>query len=322
MKNKIVVILVLTLVLSLSVSFTGCIEQTEGLDQYSTEDSWTFDYPIIQTYDPAQSFVPTVKELTRVELKLDIQGSPGYIRLFIRKNLYDVENKTLFRRWRQGERKIVGMADDYAFLIQGLIDLYEADFDPGWIEWAFELMDEQLKLFYDAENGGIFMTRKGHDQKIDLRIKEDSDSVIPSAGSVAVLNGLRLARFTDSKEYSVLVERTLKSSIARIRSQADSAPELLAALIMSQTKPVEVILVGDRNAADTRSMLKTVYSVYYPGKIVMLVDNKTTQDRLARYFPFIASVKEIDGKTTAYVCTDRTCKAPVTDPETVKSLLN
>ena len=242
--------------------------------------------------------------------------------IFLRKNLYDIEEKTLFRRWRQGERKIAGMADDYAFLIQGLIDLYEADFDPSWIEWALNLMDEQIKLFYDAENGGFFMTRKGHDKKIDLRIKEDTDSVIPSAGSVAVSNGLRLARFADSKEYSIVVEQTFKSILARIHSQPDSAPELLVALITSLTKTVEVIIVGDRNTADTRSMLKTVNSVYYPGKIVMLVDNETTQNRLSQYLPFIASVKKIDDKTTAYVCTDKTCKPPVTDPKAVKSLLN
>jgi hypothetical protein len=242
--------------------------------------------------------------------------------IFLRKNLYDDKTNTLFKRWRQGERKIAGMADDYAFLIQGLIDLYEADFDPGWIEWALKLMDEQIKLFYDAENGGFFMTRKGHDKKIDLRIKEDTDSVIPSAGSVAVSNGLRLARFADSKEYSVVVEQTFKSILARIYSQPDSAPELLVALITSLTQSVEVIIAGERNTADTRSMLKTVNSVYYPGKIVMLVDNDTTQNRLAQYLPFIASVKKIDNKTTAYVCTDKTCKPPVIDPEAVKKMLS
>lgn len=242
--------------------------------------------------------------------------------IFLRKNLYDEKTSSLFKRWRQGERKIAGMADDYAFLIQGLIDLYEADFDPDWIEWALKLMDEQIKLFYDAENGGFFMTRKGHDKKIDLRIKEDTDSVIPSAASVAVSNGLRLARFADSKGYSVVVEQTLKSILARIHSQPDSAPELLVALITSLIQPVKVIIAGERNAAETRSMLKTVNSVYYPGKIVMLVDNDTTQNRLAQYLPFIASVKKIDDQTTAYVCTDKTCKLPVTDPEAVKRLLN
>jgi uncharacterized protein YyaL (SSP411 family) len=202
------------------------------------------------------------------------------------------------------------------------MDLYEADFDPGWIEWAIDLMDEQINLFYDAENGGFFMTRKGHDKKIDVRIKEDTDSVIPSAGSVAVLNGLRLGRFVDSIEYSTIVEQTLKSVLAKIHVYPDSAPELLVALMTSQAKPLEVIIAGDCNAADTRSILKTVNSVFIPGKMVILIDSSATRNRLARYLPFIASVEKIDDKATVYVCTDKTCKPPVTDPEAVRKLLN
>jgi uncharacterized protein YyaL (SSP411 family) len=240
---------------------------------------------------------------------------------FIQKNLYNSETKLLYRRWRKGESKIVGMASDYAFLIQGLIDLYEADFDPGWLEWALELMDEQITLFYDTEHGGFFMTRKGHDKMIDLRIKEDADSVKPSAGSVAVLNALRLARFADSGKYSTVVQRTLESILSRINSQPDSAPELLVALIISRIKPVEVVIDGDRNGEDTRSMLRTVNSLFIPGKAVMLVDN-TIRSRLARHLPFISSVKRLDNKTTAYVCMGKSCKPPVTDPEKVKNLLN
>lgn len=241
---------------------------------------------------------------------------------FIQKNLYHSETKLLYRRWRKGERKIVGMASDYAFLIQGLIDLYEADFDPGWLEWALELMDEQIKLFYDTKNGGFFMTRKGHDKKIDLRVKEDTDSVTPSAGSVAALNALRLARFADSGKYSTVVEQTLKSVLSRINSQPDSAPELLVALIISRLKPVEVVIDGDRDGEDTRSMLRTVNSFFIPGKAVMLVDNHAIRKRLARQLPFVSSVKRIDNKTTAYVCMDKSCKPPVTDPEIVRSFLN
>lgn len=240
---------------------------------------------------------------------------------FIQKNLYNSETKQLYRRWRKGESKIVGMASDYAFLIQGLIDLYEADFDPGWLEWALELMDEQITLFYDTENGGFFMTRKGHDKKIDLRVKEDTDSVTPSAGSVAVLNALHFARFADSGKYSTVVERTLESVLSRINPQPDSAPELLVALIISRLKPVEVLIDGDRNGEDTRSMLRTVNSFFIPGKAIILVDN-TIRSRLARQFPFISSVKRIDNKTTAYVCMGKSCKPPVTDPEKVRNLLN
>ena len=240
---------------------------------------------------------------------------------FIQNNLYDSEGKQLYRRWREGERKIAGMASDYAFLIQGLMDLYEADFDPKWLEWGLKLMDEQITLFYDTEKGGFFMTRKGHDKKIDMRVKEDADSVIPSAGSVAVLNALRLARFADSGKYSTVVERTLESVLSRINSQPDSAPEFLVALIISRLKPVEVVIDGDRNGEDTRLMLRTVNSFFIPGKAVTLVDN-TIRNRLARQLPVISSVKRLDNKTTVYICKGQSCKPPVTDPEEVRNLLN
>jgi uncharacterized protein YyaL (SSP411 family) len=241
---------------------------------------------------------------------------------FIRKNLYDAKTRQLFRRWRTGERKISGMADDYAFLTQGLIDLYEAGFDPDWLEWALELMDAQIELFYDTEHGGFFMTRKGHDEKIDLRIKEDADSVIPSAASVAALNLLRLARFGDSRGYSTVAEDTIKSVSERIGSHPDSAAELLVALITSRVKPIEVVIAGDRSTEDTRAMLTAVNSLFIPGKMVVLVDNDVSRERLARHLPFMASVRRIDNTATAYVCTDNTCKPPVTDPEAVKNLLN
>jgi uncharacterized protein YyaL (SSP411 family) len=241
---------------------------------------------------------------------------------FIRKNLYHGETKLLYRRWRNGERKILGMASDYAFLIQGLIDLYEADFDLKWLDWSLELMDELITLFYDAENGGFFMTRKGHDKRIDLRVKEDTDSVIPSAGSVAVLNALRLTRFTDSEKYSTVVEKTLKNILPRINSQPDSAPELLVALIISRLKPVQVVIHGDRNDEDTRSMLRTVNSFFIPGRTLMLVENPVIHKRLSRQLPFISSGKKIDNRTTAYVCMDKSCKPPVTDPEIMRSYLN
>jgi hypothetical protein len=241
---------------------------------------------------------------------------------FIQESLYDSETKLLYRRWRNGERKIVGMASDYAFLIQGLIDLYEADFDIGWLDWALELMDEQITLFYDAESGGFFMTREGHDKRIDLRVKEDTDSVIPSAGSVAVLNALRLTGFTDSEKYSTVVEKTLKNVLSRINSQPDSAPELLVALIISRLKPVQVVIHGVRNEEDTRSMLRTVNSFFIPGRTLMLVENPVIHKRLSRQLPFISSGKKIDNRTTTYVCMDKSCKPPVTDPEIVRSFLN
>jgi uncharacterized protein YyaL (SSP411 family) len=242
---------------------------------------------------------------------------------FIQKNLYDSETKILYRRWRKGERKIAGMAGDYAFLVQGLIDLYETDFNPRWLDWALELTDEQIRLFYDEADGGFFMTSKEHDENLIMRVKEDSDSVIPSASSVAVLNLLRLSRFIDSKKYSTVAERTLKSVLSRVNSYPDSAVQMLVALIYSFSKPVEIIITGNRKKEDTRSLLKSVYSRYMPGKIVMLVENENDREKLAINLPFLSSVKTKEGKAAAaYVCIDRTCKSPVTDPAELDELLN
>ncbi len=241
---------------------------------------------------------------------------------FIQKNLYDMESMQLFRRWREGERKIPGMADDYAFLTQGLIDLYESDFDFRWLERALKLTDEQIKLFYDKENSGFFMTRKGHDKNINIRIKEDTDSVIPSASSVAVLNLLRLSRFTDSKEYISIAEKTMRSVLARINQSPDQAAQLLVSMIFSLAKPVEIMIAGEKNNENTSLMLQKVYDRYIQGRIVILVNNGDTRQKLVGLLPFISSVKRVSKKTTAYICTNRTCNTPVTDPEAIDRLLN
>ena len=240
---------------------------------------------------------------------------------FIQKHLYNLKSKQLFRRWRQSESKVPGMASDYAFLIQGLIDLYEADFNPAWLDWAMELADEQIRLFYDSEHGGFFMTRAGHDKNLVMRIKEDSDSVIPSAGSMAVLNYLRLSRYTDKRQYAPIAEKTMKTVLTRLQEHPTSAPKMLTALIVSLSKPIEVIIAGDRNSEDTRLLLKTAHSYFNPAQIVLLVDNAATRKMLAANLPFIAFIKTVNGKAAAYVCTDRSCSLPVTDPAALAEML-
>ena len=240
---------------------------------------------------------------------------------FIQTHLYNAQSKQLFRRWRQSESKIPGMASDYAFLIHGLIDLYEADFNPVWLDWAIELADEQIRLFYDSDHGGFFMTRAKHDQNFTMRVKEDSDSVIPSAGSMSVLNFLRLSRYTDKRQYAPIAEKTMKTVLARLQEHPTSAPKMLTALIVSLSKPIEVVIAGDRKSEDTRRLLKTAHSFYNPAKIVLLVDNAATRKMLAANLPFIAFIKTVNGKAAAYVCTERSCSLPVTDADALAEML-
>lgn len=241
---------------------------------------------------------------------------------FIQGNLYDPKNRLLYRRWRKGERKIPGVASDYAFLIQGLVDLYEADFDPNWLEWAMVLADRQIDLFYDSIHGGFFMTSKGHDKHLIIRVKEDLDSALPSDNSVSVLNLLRLSRLTHSKEYATVAEKTLTHVLSRINTRPESAPQMLIAYAYSQVKPIDVIIAGKGDRKDTQLLLEAARSKPILGKMILLVENKSDQNKLAEYLPFVTSIKETDGKASAHVCIEHACKLPVFDPDALVEMLN
>ncbi len=241
---------------------------------------------------------------------------------FIQRNLYDPKNRLLYRRWRKGERKIPGVASDYAFLIQGLVDLYEADFNPNWLEWAIVLADRQIDLFYDSIHGGFFMTSKGHDKHLIIRAKEDLDSALPSDNSVSVLNLLRLSHLTHSKEYATVAEKTLTHVLSRINSRPESAPQMLIAYAYSQVKPIDVIIAGKRDRKDTQLLLKAARSKSILGKMILLVENESNRNKLAEYLPFITSIKETDGKASAHVCIEHACKLPVFDPDALVEMLN
>src|SRR5207253_4289099 len=127
---------------------------------------------------------------------------------FLRTNLYDEKSKLLFRNYREGRSQIEGFADDYAFVIQGLLDLYEASFDVEWLKFALELQETQDRLFFDVKTGGYFST-SGKDASVPLRLKDDNDSAEPAANSVAALNLLRLAQFRNDKQLQDRAKKTI-----------------------------------------------------------------------------------------------------------------
>lgn len=244
---------------------------------------------------------------------------------FIRSRLYDPEKKQLYRSWRRDETHVLGMAGDYAFLIQGLIDLYESDFNVEWLDWAMELADEQLIRFYDSLHGGFFMTQSNHDKHLIIRIKEEQDNVIPAAGSVATLNFLRLSGYGDRSDLKKAAEKTLKSFAPKIRQNPEAFTQMLVALNFALTKPVQVIVAGSMDDNDTRNMLKKIRSMSIsgsiPGMTVFLVSSDADRTRLKKYLSYVESLKQIDDKATAYVCKDYTCSKPVTNPDMLQNLL-
>ncbi|MBI2071050.1 MAG: thioredoxin domain-containing protein [Elusimicrobia bacterium] len=248
-----------------------------------------------------------------------ILGEPRYAKAaersaaFIQTSLYDLKTKRLYRRWREGESKVPGIADDYAFLVQGLLDLYEATFDARWLEWAIELTETQNKLFYDSQNGGFYMTAIGHDKNLLVRTKEDSDNVEPSASSIAALNLLRLAQFTDRKDFREAAEKTLTLFAQQLKQQPRSLPQMLAALDFYLSKPKQIVIAGEPSDQDMKEMLEEIHRRFMPNKILLVVNGGKNRETLIQWLPFLKGIVPIGGKATAYVCIDYACELPTND---------
>ncbi|MGH7595624.1 MAG: thioredoxin domain-containing protein, partial [bacterium] len=239
---------------------------------------------------------------------------------FVLNKLYNAQTKTLTRRYRDGEAKYPAHLDDYAFLTQGLIDLYEGAFDIKWLEHAIMLTETQNRLFWDKNGNGFFDT-SGEDETILLRTKEDYDGAEPSGNSIAALNLLRLSQMLDKKEWWDMAEQTLRLFGSRLQSAPHAMPQMLAAIDFSLDKPKQIIIAGKPNAPDTRAMLRAVHERFIPNKILLLADSGGGQAYLGRSLPFIQSMAMIDGKATAYICENYACQLPTIEVEVMVNLL-
>ncbi len=241
-------------------------------------------------------------------------------RQFVKAKLRDEKTGKLLRRYRAGEAAIDGFADDYAFLIQGLLDLYEAGFDITDLAWALDLQKKQNELFWDASGSGFFSTT-GDDPSVLLRMKEDYDGAEPSPNSVAALNLLRLSQMLDDKSFRDMAEKTLTAFAARLQQAPSAMPQMMVALDFSLSKPKQIVIAGKPNAADTRAMLGVAHEHFIPAKILLLADGAGGQAFLGQRLEFIQDVKPLDGKTTAYVCENYVCHTPTPDLGKLTSLL-
>jgi uncharacterized protein YyaL (SSP411 family) len=238
----------------------------------------------------------------------------------LRTQLYDDSHKTLFRNYRGGRSEVEGFADDYAFVIQGLLDLYEASFDVGWLRFAIELQETQDRLFLDDKSGGYFSTN-GRDKSVVLRMKDDNDSAEPAASSVAALNLLRLAQFRDDKQMEEQGKKTISASSATLARFPSAMPQMLVALDFSLNKPRQIVVAGKPDAPETKALLAEAHRLFLPNKILLLADGAEGQKYLGEKNEAIRAMSMVDGKSAAYVCENFTCKAPVTDPAELRKLL-
>ena len=240
---------------------------------------------------------------------------------FISRNLYDSNSKRLLRIYRNGPSKVEGFAEDYAFFIQGLIDLYEASLDIDWLKLAVDLQETQDERFLDSANGGYF-SDSGTDSSILIRIKESYDGAMPSANSVSVLNLLRIAQMTGDKEKRRTAEKTLQTFRGRMGEVPLEMPQMLVARDFLLDTPPQIILAGRAKDEETSLMLKEIFRRYIPNKVVLLADGAAGQQYLSRNLEVLESIKPIQDRTTAYVCENYTCQLPTTDLAVMRRLLD
>jgi uncharacterized protein YyaL (SSP411 family) len=236
---------------------------------------------------------------------------------FIRSRLWNEASRTLLRRYRDGDASIDAYAEDYACLVWGLLELFQADGDPAWLDWARRIQARQDELFWDEQDGGWFSTT-GRDPSVLLRLKEDYDGAEPSASSVSVHNLLTLAHLAGDAGASRRAERTLGRYGPKAGRAARAIPMMLAALSAWHAGASQIVIVGEED--DTRPLAATVAGRYLPFAIQIPVA-PAHQPALGAALPFVAAMTARDGRATAYVCRDFTCRAPVTAPDALAAEL-
>jgi uncharacterized protein YyaL (SSP411 family) len=239
---------------------------------------------------------------------------------FVQTKLCRQSDDTLLRTYREGESKIDGFTDDYAFFIQGLLDLYEASFDSRWLDLAGTLQERQNVLFWDKK-GGAYFTTTGKDPNLFLRSKGDFDGAEPSANSISALNLVRLSWFFDNKDWHRKAKQTINAFQPQLSQSPSSLAQMLVALDASESTPRQVVIAGKPDASDTLALLREVNHRYQPNEILILADGGPGQAYFTRKIEFFKDVHPIDDKATAYVCQNFVCQLPTSDLAVVSRLL-
>jgi len=231
---------------------------------------------------------------------------------FIKSKLTGATATELYRTWRDGIRgDIPAFAEDYAFLIQGLLDLYEAAFEIDDLRLAIDLQQRQDAQFADASRSGYFTGAAG-DQLVPVRTKEDYDGAEPSASAVSAMNLLRLARMLNQSTYAEAAGRILAGFSSLMERSPTAVPQMLSALELSHSTPQQLVIAGKIGAPDTLALAVAARKEFAPDSSVMLADGAEGQEFLARHVDGLSAMTPLRGVATLYRCANFTCQTPVT----------
>jgi len=238
---------------------------------------------------------------------------------FILKNLRTSKGR-LLHRYRDGEATLTAHVDDYAFLVYGLLELYEATFEVYYLKTALRLKEDLIQHFWDYENSGFYFTADDG-EKLLVRQKEIYDGAVPSGNSVAMLNLLRLGRITASTDFEEKAAKLGRAFYGNVSQLPSAYTQLMAAADLAIGPSYEVVIAGDLQADDTRQMLNAIRGIFVPNKVVILHPTGQKHPPIDDIVPFIKDHSSIDGKATAYVCLDYNCQLPTKDIASMLELL-
>ena len=218
----------------------------------------------------------------------------------------------LLHRYRGGEAAIQAHVDDYAFLIWGLLELYETTFRVKFLEEALELQNSMIELYWDSQEGGFFFTARDA-EKLIVRQKEIRDGSYPSGNAVSMYNLLKLGRITARAEYEELAARVGQPESKLVKSRHIQYTHLMSALDFATGPSYELVIAGNTTSQDTRDMVKAVHRSYLPHKVLVFRPTEVKTPDIVGLAEYTRNQEDIEGAAAAYVCRDFVCRAPTTD---------
>jgi uncharacterized protein YyaL (SSP411 family) len=228
------------------------------------------------------------------------------------------------RLWHRHRGEWTGVdanLDDYAFLVWGLIELYEATFDTSHLQYALELSDDMVRHFWDDAGGGLYLV-PDDGERLLVRKKDIHDTALPSANSAAMLNLLRLGRMTGNSDLEERAAKIGRAFSVSVKESPAAYTQLMAALDFAIGPSYEVVVAGNPDAEDTRTMTRELRRRFLPNKVVLLNHSDRDVPEIVKLAEFTKNQSSIGGKATAYVCVNHSCKSPTTDVNKMFELLN
>ena len=218
----------------------------------------------------------------------------------------------LLRRYRDGEARYPGTLEDYAFLSDGLFELYEATFDPRWLTAAQSLTAQMIQRFWDERSGGFFFRGKDEPPLI-VSSKEIYEGATPSGSAVATLVLLKLGQLLADDQLDALGRRALDGVANTLKVAPFGYPQMLIACDVALGPTKEIIIAGAPTQPQTMEMIRAFHSRFLPRAIAILHPEGAGKQAIELLVPDVAAQGPIQGKPTAYVCERRVCQLPTTD---------